>query len=393
MKFLLKISAIIMLAAFLNACKSVKILLPKGPVLSKIERQKIEKNKKLEISYTKESSSEFPLIPFQVWAATYDLDIVIVSDNPKWNMHELARLQTPKGPVWIMKDALNSTMEQSIVADIDDVESWLPEIPVKRKFYPVKVKDSSSAKMLNLDFEYENMAGEICKIHYEGPFPTKKQPKRNGSTMGHSKSQLIAVLDLPVRNFAKKANIYFDGKAAKIKKILGMVPFQMALKQTQAGISIGKLEQYKFADKILTKHLDKKIEIVQEWILQKRDEAVILSQDNELRTINYQYNILHELEKAYVDIKIPQHRAFEISFYPALPDFGRTFNGTCESIFIMDVNGQKSHAMGKIISECTESGVKISIEPLKPWWVNDRPMKSEINAIGEKHYQIFSLMR
>jgi hypothetical protein len=370
--------------------------MPEGPVLTEKERSQIASRLHSNVKYTSAALLDFPIIPFQIWAATYDLDIVLVTDNPKWNMHELARLQTPQGPIWIMKDALNSTMEQSIISDLPEIYSWLPEIPVERKYYPIQVTDRSTEKYLNLDFKYENMAGELCEIHYEGPFPTKKQPKRNGSTMGHSKTQLIAVLDLPKRNFAKKAAVSFDGKKAKIKKILGLVPFQMALTQTQAGISAGKTTHWINDDTVCIRYhvvspaFDK---LDQFWTITKDDKGVTLSQKNELRSIVYRFNEEKELLSAFVNIHCPEHKAFEISFFPALPDFSRKFDNKAESTFIMDVNGQRSHAKGLIASYWTVSGPKLIITPQKPWWVADRPMQINLNFLDNKLVEIISKMR
>jgi hypothetical protein len=370
------------------SCSSVTKLLPKGKVLGKKERTKLESQKNTQIQYSDKSKYDFPLIPLQIWAATYDLDIVIVSDHPKWNMHELARLQTAEGPIWIMKDARNGSLEQTITADIKNIENWLPEIPVKRKSFPVKVIDKSDDKKLYLYFEYENQDNELCKIQYEGPYPTQLQSKRNGSTMGHSRDQLIAVLDLPYRNFGKKAKISFDGKDYNIKKILGLLPFQMALKQTQAGISIGNFSWQKSGEKIISTHHKEIGDIVQEWSLENIGNAKILKQNNALRTIFYQFNFENELKKAWVELKYPLHKAFEISFFPPLPDCSRTFEGSFKSNFVMDVNGQKSHAIGHIECSSDVEKANLKIVPEKPWWVKDRPMMVEIEKGAEVRIRI-----
>lgn len=376
---------LILLALNLTAC-GLKRLLPEGAALKEKQRAELLKNPtESNVQYTGAAKVDFPILPIQVWAATYDLDIVIVSDNPLWNMHELARVPGPDGPIWIMKDALDSTMEQSIIADLPELQAWLPEIPVKRKSYPVEVRDSSTDKLLKLHFKYENMAGELCEIYYEGKHPTQKQPKRNGSTMGHSRSQLIAVLDLPYRNMGKKTTISFDGKPAKVRRILGILPFRMALIQTQAGMSIGHYKQYEEAGKFFTEHLDKTEKILQVWDLQQSGSQTIFTQNGLLRNLGYQFSgtDTFELQRAWVDLKYPEHRAFELHFSPALPDLRRPFEGTIQSTFIMDVNGQKSHAYGIIEASWTKEGVQLRIIPQAPWWVKDRPMQSLIKMDGE----------
>jgi len=83
------------------------------------------------VTYMGRAMASYPVLPVQVFGAAYDLDLVIVSRHPEWNMHEYARLKTPQGEVWIAKDARESTMSQSIVADLPDIDAWMPEIPLQ----------------------------------------------------------------------------------------------------------------------------------------------------------------------------------------------------------------------------------------------------------------------
>lgn len=177
---------------------------------------------------------QFPILPLQVWAATYELDLILVSQNPDWNMHEYAKLETPDGDLWVMKDAEEGSLDQYIVTDLANVDAWLPELPVVRKSYPVKVVDNSTNKMLDMSFSYENIKGQKVEAWYQGKRP-KQRSKKNGSTMGHSRNQLLVALDLPYRDFGKKAGISYDGKPYKMNKLLGLVPFQITLTQTQEG--------------------------------------------------------------------------------------------------------------------------------------------------------------
>ncbi len=370
----------------LSAC-GLRRLLPKDAVLSNTKRTQILQQQRAEkVAYQGATELSFPILPVQVWAAAYDLDIVLVSNHPQWNMHELARLATPDGPLWIMKDAIEPSLEQSIVANLPEVERWLPEIPVKRKYYPVEVQDQSSGNWLDLSFKYENRAGELCEIEYKGKAPLQKQPKRNGSTMGHSKDQLIAVLDLPLRNFGKKAKISFDGQAYKIRKILGIKPFQMALVQTQAGLSIG---HYQFEEKegeIIQSFLDKEQPCIQKWTLETTKDGILMQQKNELRTLQYYFNQegeYLELSRAAVQLWNSKKPDFEIHFAPALADLRYKFEGKVQSRFIMDINGQKSHAIGEIEAFWTPQGPQLNIIPQKPWWVKDRPMQSQIQIQNE----------
>ena len=178
-----------MLSGFITACKGLKQMMPEGPAISDKERSRYLDQKQHNVSYTGKALVDFPVNPIQVWAATYELDIILVSKHPDWNMHEYAKLETPEGPLWIMKDAKEPTLDQYIVADLDNIEAWLPELPVVRKSYPVTVVDNSTDKMLDLIFRYENIVGQKVEATYQGKPPKTEQKKKNGSTMGHSRNQ------------------------------------------------------------------------------------------------------------------------------------------------------------------------------------------------------------
>ena len=166
------LQALIFFCSFiLSSCKQLKTVLPKGPALGIEKRQALVDIKKPSYTYTSENVVDFPVIPFQIWALTYDLDIILVSDHPTWNMHEFAMIQTIDGPKWLMKDAYEGSLDQVVTADIDDIQTWLPELPITRKKYPVRVVDRSNTRDLDLEFEYYNHEDELVRAFYKGPRP------------------------------------------------------------------------------------------------------------------------------------------------------------------------------------------------------------------------------
>ena len=354
-------------------------LLPQKPVLTTIQKNSKTASlpSKHTIDYAKEPLVNFPVLPFQVWAATYDLDIVLVSNHPEWNMHEFARLNTPKGDVWIMKDADEATRTQSIVTSEKNVSDWLPELPIQQDHYPVIINDKSKDKMLDLSFEYKNRAGELVQASYKGKYPKTKMSKRNGSTMGHSKKDLLVVLDLPVRDFGKKGSITYDGKTYSIKRLLGIKPFIMALQQTQAGLSTGVVIQNQEEGSLITEHQNT---IKQKWQQIQSDSSLTIRQENEFRTINYEFIRDAEyllLQRATVKQWDHKQQSFSIDFYPALPDFRYPFDGVVTSQFFMDVGTGKNHAIGTLsIGWNSEKELQINFYPDAPWWVKDRPLRS-----------------
>src|SRR6187455_2893470 len=93
----------------------LKQMLPEPPAQSAADRTRdFPGDVGSGVTYTGGALASYAVLPVQVFGAAYDLDLVIVSRHPEWNMHEYARIETPRGAVWIAKDARESTMSQSI---------------------------------------------------------------------------------------------------------------------------------------------------------------------------------------------------------------------------------------------------------------------------------------
>lgn len=355
-------------------------MLPEGPALPAKERQAFLSKPPHQVLYNDVAKVNFPILPLQVWAATYELDIILVSQNPDWNMHEYALLKTPNGDLWVMKDAEEGTLDQYIVTDLPDVQDWLPELPVTRKSYPVKITDKSTDKMLDMAFSYENIKGQKIEATYQGKRPKTALKKKNGSTMGHSKNQLLVALDLPYRDFGKKASISYDGKPYKMDKLLGLVPFQMALTQTQGGASSGKFSMQSEGGKLTTSHSTQSSPAVQEWTIEQKNGQTIVQQKNEFRTLVYEFNGTEKLElkKAFVQQWNKKEKGVSIEFSPALPDLRCPFEGEFTSNFVMDIAGENGNAIGTVTALWKDGQAQLLVHPSKPWWVTDRPMKTVI---------------
>lgn len=370
-----------MLLQFVTACKSLKRMLPEGPALTATERQTVLSQKSHKVDYKGAPLVGFPVLPLQVWAATYELDLILVSKNPDWNMHEYAKLETPEGDLWVMKDAEEGSLDQYIVADLPNIAAWLPELPVTRSSYPVKVVDKSTDKMLDMSFSYENIKGEKVEAWYQGKRPKTELKKKNGSTMGHSRNQLLVALDLPYRDFGKKAGISYDGKAYKMDKLLGLVPFQMALTQTQGGASSGNFEMSVRGEGILTTaHPSEGKPTLQDWSIERKENKTIVTQKNDFRSLVYEFEGTEtlELKVAYVKQWNKENAGVRMEFSPALPDLRRPFEGEYTSNFVMDIAGENNNATGTITASWKDGKAVLSVRPTAPWWVIDRPMLTKI---------------
>lgn len=410
----MRVSCVALVASIVAGC-GLKQMLPEPPAQTASDRTRdFPADAPSGVTYTGRPLTSYPVLPVQVFGAAYDLDLVIVSRHPEWNMHEYARLETPQGAVWIAKDARQSTMSQSIVADLPDIDAWMPEIPLPRKRGSVTVHDRSSADRLDLTLSYENIDGQPVVVTYAGPPPTTLQRKRNGSTMGHSAGELLAVLDLSHRDFGKEASVSIGGEDWPVKKILGVLPFRMAVVQAQGGLATGKArisaggrEAEPIEREGLGVHpleaLDSGVaapesvasdgffvtyevpdggHVRTRWDIEEAASTVDVLQVAEVRTLRYHYRkagSAWELEWADVvqwgsDDPITH---FEVS--PALPDLRRPFEGRWTGRFVIDVNGQPNHAIGTIEAWWADDEAHVRVLPTEPWWAADRPMETVIS--------------
>lgn len=354
-------------------------LVPYGPVLTPQQREAYASQRPSGVTYTGPRRVEAPVPPLQIFGVTYDLDLVLVSKHPSWHMHEYARLATPEGPVWLAKDARTGTLEQSIVAQIDDIESFLPEVGVPRKSATVEVVDHSTSTTIDLQIRYDNIDGEPVEVTYRGPFPSALESRRNTSTMGHSRGSVMAVLDMPHKTFARSVSMTIGGRPQPIDRILGLVPFQLALIQTQAGFSIGRWTQQGST----TTHASG---ASQTWQLHDHGDHVDWVQCDPLRTLRYRFRRQGdalELERATVEPWDRATPACAVQFVPPLPDAALPFTGTYEGRFVVDVNGQASHCIGQVRATSTEAGTTYDLQPTAPAWCADRPMRAVVQIDAE----------
>ncbi len=368
--------------ALLTAC-SVTRYLARGPVIEPAERAIAYPSLPAAVSYTGPSQSAVPVLPILAWGAAYDLDIVLVSDHPAWDMHELARLSTPDGARWVVKEARRGTLEQIATVDLDAPDTWLPELPVLRHAASVAVDDRSDGRRLDLRVAWTTPDGEPAAAEVRGPMPRKPAAKRNGPTLGHSRDQLLAVLDVSARSALSHATLEIGGQKRKIKRLLGLVPFQFALVQAQGGFAIGSWETAAEGDGFRSVHAMRSggRESLA-WTVSVEGARVHARQTSALRTLDYALRRgpdgaleLEEIAVVQAGVAQPVTR---VAFSPALPDLSRPFSGTAVSRWVIDVNGQSGHAIGQVRATADASGVTLDWLPLAPAWVADRPMRTRI---------------
>lgn len=392
MVFLRTAVKLIGVGAMFSGCGLQKML-PEGPVMSSWEWSETYASAKVSSAvYTGPAAVPFPVIPIQIWGIAYELDLVLVSKNPKYDMHEFASVRTEDGLVWIAKDAAGGSLEQSIVTNLKQPYEWFPEIPVRRSSGPLRVTGAPTADWIDMSFEYTSLAGDSIAATYMGKPPKTALKKRNGSTMGHSRDSMLAVLDLSHRNFGRRASLSYNDTPEKMKRLLGLVPFQMSLQQVQGGLATTSLRQespmlesadlgLSTKDFVTYYSLPEEHTVTREWEVRHRPGSVVAVQRSPHRSLEYFWRVVdgaYELTRATVRQPGRESSVATVRFQPALPDIRRPFSGIVESRFGIAINGQEGHAVGTAQAFWQDGEAHVRLIPEAPWWVADRPMESTL---------------
>ena len=369
----------------LGGC-GLKQLMPAGPITGAFERTAAFPELPSTVRYSDASRTAFPVLPVLPWGVAYDLDLVMVDRSDAWDMHEYARVTGPNGPIWLAKDARLGTLEQTVVSEIDGLDSFLPELPVHRVQRPMVVAGEATADGIDLKIAYENVDGEQVEVTYRGPAPKDLEPKRNGGTMGHSRGSLLAVLDVSSRAMAKSGSITLASKADPLKHIVGLVPFRMALVQTQAGLAAADLSIAPTDGGFAIAHRLPDGVVQSDWTVREDGDRVVLTQHQDLRDLvieGVRRDGAFETTGATVMQWGRATPVLHIAFSPALPDLSRKWDGEARSRFVIDVNGQEGHATGDVVSYWQGEDAVVDVLPEAPWWVAERPMRTVASYPGD----------
>ncbi|NOY27321.1 MAG: hypothetical protein GXP62_15745 [Oligoflexia bacterium] len=347
------------------------------------------------VTYTGPSRVDMPVIPVQIFGLFYGLDVVLVSKHDDWDMHEYARVDLPSGPLWLAKDA-RPTGVQTIIADVDDIESWVPEAAVPRRRGAVRVDDQSSGRDVDLSVAYTNWDGQPVDVRVTGRVHRKPPHKRNGSTMGHSRQSTAVALDLQRFGPARQATVNIGGVDVGIKRLLGIYPMKFLLEQAQGGVMVASQRQLaRDGGFTLTRPGANPIDPAtgepgwpthgtEGWTVQAGTEddgtaCLIALRDGPVITLRYVFvdGGLRRAEAWQVDHAQP---VTVMRFAPALPDLSRPFAGTATSRFTLDINGQQGQGTGTVSAAWADPDhVDIRLRPEKPWWLADRPMDGRLS--------------
>jgi hypothetical protein len=360
---------------FLLAACGLKGVLPSGPVTDPLPREERS------VSYLGHPVVPFPVLPFQVFGLRYAIDLVVVTDHPRWEMHEYARIDLGDRSLWIAQDTDRSGA-QTIVADLADIEAWVPEVPVPRTFGPLSVDERWDDRRVHVDLSYTNVAGEPVRVAFEAKLPKRPPNKRNGNTMGHSKEIVAAVLDLERQARAKNVEMWIGGEKQKSERLLGIVPFEFLLTQTQAGVAIASFRQTAAPDGFtLTRPVEGEwpTTSTESWITTPENALLREAQfDNGVTSFTYWFEEGGR-SRAEVHQTGRPDAVFTMTIAPPLPDLRRAFEGELLSRFVMDVGEEKGHGCGTIAARWVDPfTIEVALRPAAPHWLADRPMTTTI---------------
>ena len=320
--------------------------------------------------------SNFPIIPFQVFALTYENDIVIETNHPVFSMHEFAQIDFNGKKIWIAKDSI-ADGTQTLSVPERSLLMLAPEIDIPRRYTQFLVQDDSNADSIDLKLKYKNHLNEFTELCFHSDKFSEKdeQYKRNGSTFNHSQKSVSALLDISHKKLNVTASVSYNGINYGIRKILGIIPVKALLRQTQAGFATGEFIQKKLNNQIQIKRQNG---IKEDWSYQKN----ILSYKNELSKFEYHYNDDKELTGVRVISK--KTEVFSLLLSAPLPDFQRRFSGEVIRNFIVKVNGLHQ-GIGMIKAKWNDNYCEIHILPTRPFWFKARPVlikiKQEMDSI------------
>lgn len=180
-----------------------------------------------------------PVLPFMAFGASFDVDLIVATKGD-WAMHEFVRSALPDGKVrWAVIETRADTGDQVLLAESDAIDLIYPEVAIDRHATRIDVTDESTAEEVRFTVRYENMDKVASVASFVSKAFGKVERRRNGNTMGHSRNQVLAALDIPYAESAFDANLEVGGKKVAVQKVGGILPFQFAAQQSQGGLSIG----------------------------------------------------------------------------------------------------------------------------------------------------------
>jgi hypothetical protein len=196
-----------------------------------------------ELMYTgRQPSLASPVIPVMAFGAAFDVDLVLMAKEGDYDMLEFARVSLPNGPKWVALETF-TTGEQVMLANLDGIETFVPEIAINRMMQPdLQVTDKSTESTLDVTVDYTNSKGQKVHAYLTGSPPTQPAKHRNGQTFNHSVNQLLVALDIASTESLFKADVEMNGEPFALRNVGGVVPGRFAMEQAMGGMAIASFK-------------------------------------------------------------------------------------------------------------------------------------------------------
>ncbi len=179
-----------------------------------------------------------PIIPVMAFGIAFDVDVTLMPREGDFDRLEFARLNLPTEQLWLALETSPSG-EQSIVANVDGIDTLMPELPLQR--YAVDnftTTDLSTETQIDIELTYTNSKGSQVDAVLEGKPPIRTAKRRNARTFNHSENTLLTVMDVGAQESLFKADVTVDGKGLSLKRIGGVVPARFVQTQAQGGLAV-----------------------------------------------------------------------------------------------------------------------------------------------------------
>lgn len=238
-----------LIAATLAGC--AKDIKPTGPVLTPFERGRDFATTAMapaRYSTGIPPLTKVPVLPFMGFGANFDVDVTLGTKSDDFDMIQVARTQTADGPMWVVIETAAETKAQTLLASIEDINTWMPELPLERKTTALVVQDKTTSDGLDLAVKYDNSDNRPVEMTLQGQPADKVSRKRNGNAMGHSANELLLLRDVSSAESLFLADVRIDDERVRARKLGLISPFQFTTTSAMGGIATGEFFQMPVAD-------------------------------------------------------------------------------------------------------------------------------------------------
>lgn len=182
-------------------------------------------------------ATDAPVIPLMAFGVAADMNLMLAPREGDLGMLEVARVGMPEQKVWVALETEASSGQQTLYANLDDIQTVMPEFPVQRHAVNLEAVDSSTEGTVDVSVSYTSVDGNSVQATFLGDPPDRLEKKRNARVENQAINEALTVLDVSGFESLFKADLVINGTDTKLKKMGGFVPAQFAMEGAQGGLS------------------------------------------------------------------------------------------------------------------------------------------------------------